>query len=502
MVLVSGKVDGVFVVGVWAKRLASESEVGIGHRNDNNAYRPFARTRCVARIRAGLYAGDTGVDAICEWRMERIQDFNLAGDNEYGRVFDTSAVRPWCEFWVDQNASAALQCMDSCGRVGDSLGTIVGDGGTDAKDPGYCEVGAMKILHVITGMQKAAGTSVFCGEVCNRLVQNGHEVTLAVVDCKQDNFYPVDERVRVVAIESVMNGNEPFDLVHIHALWSPILHQVAKWARRHKIPIVWSPHGMLTPWAMNNKKWKKLLGWWLYQKWDLTRSELIHVTAQSEVADVRRMGLKNKIMVAPLGVEVDDKAKRMKREDGKQVLLFVSRVQRKKGLFNLVQAWAQLPAETRMNWVVRIVGPDQEGHTAELKKLGAELSVENDFEFVGPKYGDDLTCEYASADLFVLPTHSENFGSVVIESLAHRVPVICTKGAPWEELETHKCGRWIDIGVEPLLKALTEAMAFSPIELQAMGERGRKLVEGKYTWHKVVRNILHLYKFICKGEYA
>ena len=163
----------------------------------------------------------------------------------------------------------------------------------------------MKVLHIIPGLIKAAGTSVFCGEVCNRLVQNGHEVTLAVVDCKQDNTYPVDERVRVVDIASALNGNEPFDLVHIHALWSPILHQVAQWARRHKLPIVWSPHGMLTPWAMNNKKWKKLLGWWLYQKLDLARAELIHVTAQSEVGDVRRMGLKNKIMVAPLGVKVE-----------------------------------------------------------------------------------------------------------------------------------------------------------------------------------------------------
>lgn len=357
----------------------------------------------------------------------------------------------------------------------------------------------MKVLHIIPGLIKAAGTSVFCGEVCNRLVQNGHEVTLAVVDCKQDNTYPVDERVRVADIASVLNGDEQFDLVHIHALWSPILHQVAKWARRHKLPIVWSPHGMLTPWAMNNKKWKKLLGWWLYQKRDLTRSELIHVTAQSEVEDVRRMGLKNKIVVAPLGVEINDKAKRVKREDGKQVLLFVSRVQRKKGLLNLVKAWAQLPAETRMNWVVRIVGPDQEGHTAELKKLCAELSVRHDFEFVGPKYGDDLACEYASADLFILPTHSENFGSVVIESLAHKVPVICTKGAPWEELETHKCGWWIDIGVEPLTDTLQAAITLSDEGRKAMGECGRKLVEEKYTWEAVGNKIEEGYRRICNG---
>lgn len=366
----------------------------------------------------------------------------------------------------------------------------------------------MRIIHAITGMQKAAGTSVFCGEVCNRLVQNGHEVTLAVVDCKQDNFYPVDERVRVADIASMLNGNEQFDLMHIHALWSPILHQVAKWARRHKIPIVWSPHGMLTAWAMNNKRWKKLLGWWLYQKWDLARVELIHVTAQSEVADVRRMGLKNRVVVAPLGVKIDDRVERVERVDGKKTLLFVSRVQRKKGLVNLVCAWAQLKNEistrsvcsTRLNnWIIRIVGPDQEGHTAELMALCNELGVASDFEFVGSKYGEELQREYASADLFVLPTHSENFGSVVIEALAHAVPVITTKGAPWAELEERKCGWWIDIGVEPLVNALKEATAMPNAERREMGACGRKLVEEKYTWDAVVKTMVKGYESIAAG---
>ena len=358
----------------------------------------------------------------------------------------------------------------------------------------------MKILHIITGMQKAAGTSVFCGEVCNELVNNGHVVTLAMVNCEQENFYPVDEKVRVVSIATVLNSNEQFDLVHIHALWSPILHQVARWARTRHIPTVWSPHGMLTPWAMNNKKWKKWLGWWLYQKWDLMRANLIHVTAQSEVEDVRRMGLKNKIMVAPLGVRVNTNTERIKREDGKKVLLFVSRVQRKKGLFNLARAWAQLPTKAKMNWIVRIVGPDQENHTAELKQLCATLKVEADFEFVGPKYGDELAREYASANMFVLPTHSENFGSVVIESLAHGVPVICTKGAPWDELESHKCGWWIDIGVEPLTQALKEAMSLSDKDRQAMGESGKKLIADKYTWGAVAEKMIKGYEEVVNAR--
>lgn len=355
----------------------------------------------------------------------------------------------------------------------------------------------MRIVNVITGLQKAAGTSVFCGEVCNGLVALGHNVAIAVENPEAPDCYPLDSRVKLISINSLLTNDSRQGasdyIIHIHALWSPILHKVARWAMQNKIPIVWSPHGMLTPWAMNNKKWKKLLGWWLYQRWDLARADLLHVTAPSEVEDVRRVGLKNDVLVAPLGVNIDSKVERVERVDGKKVLLFVSRVQRKKGLENLVRAWAQLSPEIKSNWVVRIVGPDQEGHTAELKALCAKLSVEKDVEFVGPKYGDNLAREYASADLFVLPTHSENFGSVVIEVLAHGVPVICTKGAPWVELETHKCGWWIDIGVEPLAKALKAAISLSDEARREMGAKGRGLVGEKYTWNAVVKAMIKGY---------
>lgn len=388
----------------------------------------------------------------------------------------------------------------------------------------------MKIIHVITGMQKAAGTSVFCGEVANGLVAAGHEVTVAVVNPQRSNCYPLDPRIKLISIASLFKTNAQlpttnyqqlptndqqlttnhYALIHIHALWSPVLHKVAKWSRAQKIPIVWSPHGMLTPWAMNNKWLKKHLGWRLYQRWDLAKAALLHATAESEVEDIRRMGLKNDVMVAPLGVNVPRAVRSgqllVRSGDGKRRVLFVSRVQRKKGLVNLAKAWAELPKDMRDGWRVRIVGPDQENHTAELKSLCAGLGISQDFDFVGPKYGDELQHEYASADIFVLPTHSENFGSVVIEALAHCVPVITTKGTPWHELEgytnsqltTHnsqlKSGWWIDIGVPPLVAALKDAMSLSDAERREMGERGRRLVEEKYTWDAVVKKMIEGYK--------
>ena len=362
----------------------------------------------------------------------------------------------------------------------------------------------MKILQVITGLPKAAGTSVFCGEVANGLAAMGHDVTIAVVNPNESDLYPLDERVKLTSIASMLTINHVttnyYKVVHIHGLWSPTLHKVSAWARRNKIPVAWSPHGMLQKWALKNKLLKKVVALTLYQWRDLAKADLLHATAESEVEDIWRLKLKSKIVVAPLGVRIDAEIDDKKQDENrKRTLLFVSRVQRKKGLPVLIDAWSKIPNELRQNWEVRIVGPDQEGHISELKSQCAKLGVLNDFTFVGPKYGDDLNREYKSADLFVLPTHSENFGSVVIEALAREVPVICSQGAPWKELETCECGWWPEDSVNALQSVLMKSMSLSDEERKEMGERGRKLVEDKYTWDAVCSTLIKSYKELLNG---
>ena len=361
----------------------------------------------------------------------------------------------------------------------------------------------MKILHVITGFGKAAGTTVFCGEVCSGLAAAGHDVTLAISDPAEPGRYQVDGRVHVVSIDSILSDGSGYvpDVAHFHVIWLPVMHKLCNWAKRNGVPVVWSPHGTLTPWAMKYRWWKKWPIWWLFQKRDLECAKCLHATAQSEVGDFRRMGLRNPVCIAPLGVHLpEEKRQAGEPEDrgGLRTLLFVSRVQRKKGLANLIRAWASLPGPVKKGWRVRIVGPDQENHTAELTALCGEYGVSQDFEFAGPKFGVELQHEYAAADLFVLPTHSENFGSVVIEALAHGLPVITTKGAPWSEIETAGCGWWIDIGVEPLAGALRTALSLDARTRLEMGSRGRRLVEDKYTWASVVKTMEQAYAGVAR----
>jgi glycosyltransferase involved in cell wall biosynthesis len=147
-----------------------------------------------------------------------------------------------------------------------------------------------------------------------------------------------------------------------------------------------------------------------------------------------------------------------------------------------------------------IAGPDEGGHAAAVARLVADLGLNASVELAGAVAGAQKAALYRSADLFVLPTFSENFGLVVAEALSFGVPVITTRGAPWADLETHGCGWWIDTGVAPLVEALRAATTLSDVERQAMGERGRVYVQ-RYDWNRIAEQTLALYRWVLgQGE--
>ena len=115
-------------------------------------------------------------------------------------------------------------------------------------------------------------------------------------------------------------------------------------------------------------------------------------------------------------------------------------------------------------------------------------------DFCGGVYGEKKWELYRNADVFVLPTYSENFGIVIAEALASGTPVITTKGTPWEELNTVKCGWWTKIGSEPTKKALANFLSLSSYELKRMGINGRILVEEKYSTKKIANEMFNLYR--------
>ena len=360
----------------------------------------------------------------------------------------------------------------------------------------------MYVLHIITGLPKAAGTSVFCGEVCNGLVRAGHDVTIAVIDPTRTDHYPIDPRIKLVSISSVLTTDQyplttnHYDLIHIHALWTPVLHKASKWAAKNGLSVVWSSHGMLAPWAMKHKWWKKCAPWYLYQKRDLKRAKMFHATSDQEAEWIRNLGFTQPITVAPLGTPLPPlKPWEAKRE---KILLFVGRIYPVKALDRLIQAFAAMPLEVRRNWKLRLVGPDQAGHKKSLEFLVQSLELGNSIEFVGPKFGEELNSEYDSCDCLALVSHTENFGATVVDAMAHGKPVIAGDKTPWREVADHGCGWWVSNEPAQLSAAICEMMSMSDEERRQMGERGRRLVEEKYTWKAVVETVVKGYETLVK----
>ena len=274
---------------------------------------------------------------------------------------------------------------------------------------------------------------------------------------------------------------EQIDLVHLHGMWSPFLAVGALVARRRGLPLAISPHGCLEPWALGNRRLKKWLALKTYQGAILRWSSLFVATAEQEEHSIRLLGLRQPVAIIPNGVDVDAVTRHIAHGNSK-IILFLSRLHPKKGLLDLVEAWSRV---RRLGWRIVIAGGDEQGYRAKVENFIREKKIESDFEFVGFVDGTRKQKCFDMADVFVLPTYSENFGIAVAEALGNEVPVITTTGTPWRDLIDHHCGWWVEPGVHGLSTALIEMMECDADELRQMGQRGRQLVTDKYAWPKI-----------------
>lgn len=279
------------------------------------------------------------------------------------------------------------------------------------------------------------------------------------------------------------------DVVHIHGAWHPLCHWSARAAALRNIPYIIQPRGMLEPWAMQFKRLKKAVAMFLYQKVDLREASGFIATSEQEADSIRKLCGSQNIAIVPNGVETAVRSVSKCKNTGEKTALFMSRVHPKKGVFELVRAWGKLRPE---GWSLRIVGPDDGGYLKHVKDLVGKLRLEDNVKLVGPLYGTDRAIEYSNADLFLLPTYSENFGVAVAEALSYGIPVLTTRGAPWASLLDHKCGWWIDPGEESLINALPAALSISQAERLEMGRRAKKLA-ANFDWDNVARQTSNFY---------
>src|SRR5258708_7378677 len=280
-------------------------------------------------------------------------------------------------------------------------------------------------------------------------------------------------------------------MMQLHGLWMYPTVAALAWHRRTGRPFIVNPHGMLNDWAVKNSRWKKRIAGWCYQNAGLRQAACIRALCPSEAKSIRAYGLRNPVCVIPNGIDLPAACPAWpppwsgRIESGKRVLLYLGRLHPKKGLLNLLRAWAELRSlgwPEAGDWELAIAGWGQNGHEAELKTLAHELGLGRSVHFLGPQFGEAKASAYHHADAFVLPSAGEGLPMVILEAWAHSRPVLMTPACNLQEGFDAEAAIPIDTGVHNIIGGLEVLFSMSEQERRALGARRPQFVATHFTW--------------------
>ena len=294
---------------------------------------------------------------------------------------------------------------------------------------------------------------------------------------------------------------------HFHGLWNLSHARIASALRKAGKPYVVSPHGMLEPWAFRNRRWKKVPYFKLIERRLLHGAEALFVTSAMERDHLARVLDHPSVEVLPLGCrdlcppDYQEGRRRLGWEDDERVILFLSRVDPKKGLHMLFDAMAKSDSSRKL-WRVVVVGDGPEDYQAQLNQ---QLKVLGDrapkVEWLGPVWGDERWPFLQAADLFCLPTHSENFGIAVLEAFHVGTPVLTTTGTPWVE-QREMDGVFIadpnEASIQEVLDAASERLGggWSPEDRNRLAG----WADENFAWAKLAGRYQEAYRHAMKSK--
>jgi glycosyltransferase involved in cell wall biosynthesis len=318
----------------------------------------------------------------------------------------------------------------------------------------------MKVLHVIPSLSpKHGGPSVALPLMARRLVAQGVQVDVATTDddglgCRMDvplgqrserdgygvfhfrkqiEFYKVSLPFNRWLAAHVLD----YDLVHIHALFSYASTSAARHAQRHKVPYIVRPLGVLNRWGMENRRrLVKSLSFQFVEKPILRHAAGMHYTSHDEQREAEAAGATAHPLVIPLGIDLAPfeqlpEAEHFFRQHpvarGRPLLLFLSRLDAKKGLDLLLPAFAKV-RQAVPNALLVIVGDGPTDYVKSCHQIAADAGVAETVIWPGFLGGKDKLAAFAAASVFVLPSYSENFGIAAVEALAAGLPCVLASG--------------------------------------------------------------------------
>ena len=366
----------------------------------------------------------------------------------------------------------------------------------------------MKILSFVSSLDlSSGGPSRSVPMLVKGLAELGVDVTLMTIRSKNMNIHSLEgTTAKLKVLEPSFSrkeiakylADERFELIQIQSVWEMLYHKVILEARKLNIPYIVTPRGMLEPWSLSQKKWKKKLAWWLYQRNDVQKSACVFTTAKMEAEHVSNLGITTCKAVIPNGIETDAYPCKTSVEGVKKQVLFLSRVHVKKGIELLFEAWKRLHSDY-VDWQLLVIGNGEAEYIHSLENRVESLGLKDSIKILPPVFGEAKIKVYQESALFCLPSFSENFGMVIAEAMSCGTPVITTTNCPWEILNETDTGWCVDLSVDNLERALREAMEMDANALYDMGQRASKLIYDNFDYRSVTRKTLSLYEWLLNS---
>jgi glycosyltransferase involved in cell wall biosynthesis len=389
---------------------------------------------------------------------------------------------------------------------------------------------ALKVLHVIPSVGPLrGGPSVMVQTMARGLSRSGVEVHVATTDDNGRERLDVPLGLPVVE-EGVTYWYFPrqtrlytfswplsrwlarhvgdYDVVHIHALFSYVAMPTAFWCRHDGIPYVVRPLGTLNRWGVHHRHpWLKQLSLRLVERRMLSGAAVVHYTSEQERLEAADLGLVDRSVVIPNAVDMTMvpsgslagrfRARYPQLAD-RLVLLFLSRLDAKKGLNLLLPAFARVRRQYPRAVLV-LVGNGDPALVAQLQHEATRLGIDADLLWTGFLTGEDKWAALADADLFVLPSYSENFGVAVVEAMACGLPVVVSDQVGiQQEIAAAQAGLVVRCEVEALAAACSQLLGDA--ELRAvLGRNGQALARQEFTLETVTERLVGLYARLARS---
>ncbi|MDM8543513.1 glycosyltransferase [Desulfococcaceae bacterium HSG9] len=382
----------------------------------------------------------------------------------------------------------------------------------------------MRILHVIPTYLPAyryGGPIYSVHGLCKSLVKRGHAVDVFTtnVDGPYNSDVPTGVPVLVDGVQvyyfksefmrrlyfspqmamALFKQVKKYDVIHLHSIYLWPTWAAAKCAIRFNIPYIVSPRGMLIKNLIKNKNRMIKTSWIrLIERRNLEKAAGIHVTSPLEADEVRRFNFRlPDITIIPNGfdVEIDrlfedtDSSKIDDIIENMTFILFLGRINWKKGLDRLVQALNYIPSHI----CLIVTGNDEENYQFVIEDLAVKAGVSERIFFTGAIYGKMKTVLFQKALAMVLPSYSENFGNTVLEAMACGCPVVVTPEVGLSDVvETSGAGWVVDGDPSIFGNALKKLLADKALRFK-MGENGKKTVQEQFVWQAVSEQMEKMY---------